>query len=181
MWKFNWVSWPQARPVDFYKTTYDVSAWKEIRFHRTAAAGVWHAYYRNLGYTFRRDFPKVMSTPPKNFTAYEERNPVGSYRRDFDVPADWKGRQIFIAFDGVDAGFFLWINGQKAGYSVNSRNVAEFDITKYVKPGKNMVAAEVYRYNTGSYLEDQDMWRLSGIFRNVTIGALLRSISVTFM
>ncbi len=170
MWKFNWVSWPQARPVDFYKTTYDVSAWKEIPVPSNwQLLGYGTPYYRNLGYTFRRDFPKVMSTPPKNFTAYEERNPVGSYRRDFDVPADWKGRQIFIAFDGVDAGFFLWINGQKAGYSVNSRNVAEFDITKYVKPGKNMVAAEVYRYNTGSYLEDQDMWRLSGIFRNVTI------------
>jgi len=170
MWKFNWVSWPQARPLDFYKTTYDVSAWKEIPVPSNwQLLGYGTPYYRNLGYTFKKDFPKVMSTPPKNFTAYEERNPVGSYRRDFDVPADWNGRQIFIAFDGVDAGFFLWINGQKVGYSVNSRNVAEFDITKYVKPGKNMVAAEVYRYTTGSYVEDQDMWRLSGIFRNVTI------------
>jgi beta-galactosidase len=170
MWKFNWVSWPQARPVDFYKTTYDVSGWKEIPVPSNwQLLGYGTPYYRNLGYTFRRDFPRVMTTPPKNFTAYEERNPVGSYRRDFEVPADWKGRQIFISFDGVDAGFFLWINGQKVGYSVNSRNVAEFDITKYVKPGSNMVAAEVYRYNTGSYLEDQDMWRLSGIFRNVTI------------
>jgi beta-galactosidase len=170
MWKFSWVSWPQARPVDFYKTTYDVSAWKEIPVPSNwQLLGYGTPYYRNLGYTFKRDFPKVMSTPPKTFTAYEERNPVGSYRRDFDVPANWKGRQIFISFDGVDAGFFLWINGQKVGYSVNSRNVAEFDITKYVKPGNNMVAAEVYRYTTGSYVEDQDMWRLSGIFRNVTI------------
>jgi beta-galactosidase len=170
MWKFSWVSWPQARPVDFYKTTYDVSAWKEIPVPSNwQLLGYGTPYYRNLGYTFKKDFPKVMSTPPKNFTAYAERNPVGSYRRDFGVPADWKGREIFIAFDGVDAGFFLWINGQKVGYSVNSRNVAEFDITKYVKPGKNMVAAEVYRYTTGSYVEDQDMWRLSGIFRNVTI------------
>jgi beta-galactosidase len=170
MWKFNWVSWPQARPVDFYKTTYDVSSWKEIPVPSNwQLLGYGTPYYRNLGYTFKRDFPKVMSTPPKNFTAYQERNPVGSYRRDFEVPAEWKGRQIFIAFDGVDAGFFLWVNGQKVGYSVNSRNVAEFDITKYVKPGKNMVAAEVYRYTTGSYVEDQDMWRLSGIFRNVTI------------
>ncbi len=170
MWKFNWVSWPQARPVDFYKTTYDVSAWKEIPVPSNwQLLGYGTPYYRNLGYTFKRDFPRVMSTPPRKFTAYEERNPVGSYRRDFEVPADWNGRQIFIAFDGVDAGFFMWVNGQKVGYSVNSRNVAEFDITKYVKPGKNMVAAEVYRYTTGSYLEDQDMWRLSGIFRNVTI------------
>ena len=125
-WKFNWVSWPQARPVDFYKTTYDVSSWKEIPVPSNwQLFGYGTPYYRNLGYTFKRDFPKVMSTPPRTYTAYEERNPVGSYRRDFEVPAEWKGRQIFIAFDGVDAGFFLWINGQKVGYSVNSRNVAE--------------------------------------------------------
>lgn len=169
-WKFNWVSWPQARPADFYKMTYDVSSWKEIQVPSNwQLLGYGTPYYRNLGYTFRKDFPKVMSTPPKNFTAYEERNPVGSYRRDFEVPTDWKGRRIFIAFDGVDAGFFIWINGQKVGYSVNSRNVAEFDITSFVKPGKNTVAVEVYRYTTGSYVEDQDMWRLSGIFRNVGI------------
>ncbi|MFZ0280008.1 MAG: glycoside hydrolase family 2 TIM barrel-domain containing protein [Bacteroidales bacterium] len=169
-WKFNWVSWPQARPVDFYKTTYDVSTWKEIPVPSNwQLFGYGTPYYRNLGYTFKKDFPRIMSTPPKNFTAFEERNPVGSYRRDFEVPANWNGRQVFIAFDGVDAGFFLWINGEKVGYSVNSRNVAEFDITKYVKPGKNVVAVEVYRYTTGSYVEDQDMWRLSGIFRNVGI------------
>ncbi|RYE04857.1 MAG: glycoside hydrolase family 2, partial [Sphingobacteriaceae bacterium] len=110
-----------------------------------------------------------MSTPPETYTAFKERNPVGSYRRDFEVPANWNGGRIFITFDGVDSGFFLWINGVKVGYSVNSRNAAEFDITKYVKPGKNMVAAEVYQYNSGSYLEDQDMWRLHGIFRNVTL------------
>ena len=170
MWKFNWVSWPQARPVDFYKPAFDVSSWKEIPVPSNwQIMGYGTPYYRNLGYTFKKDFPKVMSTPPKNFTAFEERNPVGSYRRDFDIPSDWKGRRIFIAFDGVDAGFFIWVNGEKVGYSENSRNVAEFDITMYVKPGKNMVAVEVYRYTTGSYVEDQDMWRLSGIFRNVTI------------
>ena len=76
---------------------------------------------------------------------------------------------MFLTFDGVDSAFFLWINGQKVGYSINSRNAAEFDITKYVKPGKNLVAVEVYRFSAGSFLEDQDMWRLSGIFRNVTL------------
>ena len=158
------------RPVDFYKPTFDVSSWKEIPVPSNwQVLGYGTPYYRNVGYTFKKDFPHVMSDPPKNFTAYEERNPVGSYRRDFDLPSDWKGRQIFLTFDGVDAGFFLWINGEKVGYSVNSRNAAEFDVTKYVKPGKNMVAVEVYRYTSGSYLEDQDMWRLSGIFRNVTI------------
>ena len=170
MWKFNWVAWPNQRSVDFYKTDYDVSGWKEIPVPSNwQVLGYGTPYYRNLGYTFKIDFPHVMSEPPKNYTAYEERNPVGSYRRDFDVPADWNGRRVFITFDGVDAGFFIWVNGQKVGYSTNSRNAAEFDITKYVKPGKNMVAVEVYRYCSGSYLEDQDMWRLSGIFRNVTL------------
>ena len=170
MWKFNWVSWPQARPVDFYKTTYNVSSWREIPVPSNwQVLGYGTPYYRNLGYIIRKDFPRVMSTPPKTFTAYVERNPVGSYRRDFDVPAEWKGRRIFIEFDGVDAGFFLWVNGEKVGFSVNSRNAAEFDITNLVKPGKNMVAAEVYRFTSGTWLEDQDMFRLSGIFRNVTI------------
>ena len=170
MWKFNWVSWPQARPVDFYKPEFNVSSWKEIPVPSNwQLLGYGTPYYRNNGYIIKKDFPYVMSTPPKNFTAYEERNPVGSYRRDFEIPEEWKGRQIFLTFDGVDAGFFLWINGVKVGFSVNSRNAAEFDITKYVKPGKNMVAAEVYRFTSGTWLEDQDMWRLSGIFRNVTV------------
>jgi beta-galactosidase len=169
-WKFNWVAWPQMRPVDFYKPEYNVSSWKEIPVPSNwQILGYGTPYYRNLGYILRKDFPRVMSMPPKTFTAYEERNPVGSYRRDFDLPADWKGRQIFLTFEGVDAGFFLWINGEKVGFSVNSRNAAEFDITKYVKPGKNMVAVEVYRFTSGTWLEDQDMWRLSGIFRNVTM------------
>ena len=169
-WKFNWVPEPGLRPVDFYKPDFDVSAWKEIPVPSNwQVLGYGTPYYRNVGYTFQKDWPHVMSEPPKNYTAYNERNPVGSYRRDFEVPADWQGRRVFITFDGVDSAFFLWINGQKVGYSVNSRNAAEFDITRYVKPGKNMVAVEVYRYSAGSYLEDQDMWRLSGIFRNVTL------------
>jgi beta-galactosidase len=170
MWKFNWVSWPQARPVDFYKPEFSVASWKEIPVPSNwQLLGYGTPYYRNNGYIIKKDFPHVMSTPPKNFTAYDERNPVGSYRRDFEIPASWNGRQIFLTFDGVDAGFFLWVNGDKVGFSVNSRNAAEFDITKYVRPGKNMVAVEVYRFTSGTWLEDQDMWRLSGIFRNVTI------------
>ena len=170
IWKFNWVDWPYKRPVDFYKPAYDVSSWKEIPVPSNwQVLGYGTPYYRNMGYTFKANFPQVMSEPSKKYTAYEERNPVGSYRRDFDLPKEWNGRRIFITFDGVDASFFLWINGQKVGYSTNSRNVAEFDITNYVKPGKNIVAVEVYRYYSGSYLEDQDMWRLSGIYRNVTL------------
>ena len=127
-------------------------------------------YYKNLGYIFQKDWPKVMNEPPKDWTAYDERNPVGSYRRTFTVPAAWEGAgRPFLKFDGVDAGFFLWINGHKVGYSQNSRNAAEFDVTKYLQPGENTVAVEVYRFTAGSYFEDQDMWRLSGIFRNVTL------------
>ncbi|MDF2191467.1 glycoside hydrolase family 2 TIM barrel-domain containing protein [Paraflavitalea sp. CAU 1676] len=170
MWKFHWVDWPQKRPVDFYEPTYDVSKWKEINVPSNwQLEGYGTPYYSNFNYIFQSDFPRVMSTPPVKFTAYKERNPVGSYRRDFTVPENWNGRRIFITFDGVDAGFFIWVNGEKVGYGVNSRNAIDFDLTKYIKPGKNVLAVEVYRFNSGSYLEDQDMWRLSGIFRNVTL------------
>ena len=170
LWKFNWVDWPQKRPVDFYKPAYDVSGWKDIKVPGNfQVEGYGTPYYSNLTYIFKKDFPRIMSTPSIKYTAFKERNPVGSYRRDFTVPSEWNGRRIFITFDGVDAGFFIWVNGQKVGYSVNSRNAAEFDLTKYVKSGKNTLAVEVYRFTSGSYLENQDMWRLSGIFRNVTL------------
>ena len=170
LWKFNWVPGPEKRPVDFYKVSYDVSSWKEITVPSNwEVQGYGTPFYRNNGYTIKKDFPHVMSEPDKKYTAYTERNPVGSYRREFDVPANWNGRRIFITFDGVDCAFFIWVNGEKVGYSVNSRNAAEFDVTKYVKAGKNMVAVEVYAYSSGTWLEDQDMWRLHGIFRNVTL------------
>ena len=170
-WKFNYVPRPEMRPVDFYRTDFDDSAWKTIPVPSNwQLHGYGTPYYSNFTYTFQNDFPHVMSEPPRDWTAYEERNPVGSYRRDFTVPANWNGRRTFLTFDGVDATFFLWINGQKVGYSENSRNAAEFDITPYLRAGQtNKLAVEVYRYCTGSYLEDQDMWRLSGIFRNVTL------------
>lgn len=169
-WKFNYSIRPEVRPLNFYQPSYDVSGWKEIQVPSNwQVLGYGTPYYRNFGYVFQKDFPYVMSEPPANYTAYTERNPVGSYRREFYLPKVWNGRRIFITFDGVDSGFFLWINGEKVGYSVNSRNAAEFDITKYAKPGKNTIAVEVYRFCAGSYLEDQDMWRLSGIFRNVKI------------
>lgn len=169
-WKFNWVPSPEKRPVDFYKPDYDVSAWKEIPVPSNwEIHGYGTPFYRNNGYTIKKDFPYIMSEPDKNYTAYIERNPVGSYRRNFDVPADWTGRRTFITFDGVDCAFFIWVNGRKVGYSVNSRNAAEFDLTNYLQPGKNVLAVEVYQYSSGTWLEDQDMWRLHGIFRNVTL------------
>lgn len=170
-WKFNWVDWPQKRPINFYKPDYDVSRWKDIKVPSSfQVQGYGTPDYSNFTLIFQSDFPRVMTEPTnKKYTTLSERNPVGSYRRDFIVPENWNGRRIFVTFNGVDAGFFLWVNGKKVGYSVNSRNAAEFDLTNYVKPGKNMIAVEVYRFVSGSYLENQDMWRLSGIFRNVTL------------
>jgi beta-galactosidase len=170
-WKFHWVRRPEERPVDFYKPDYDVSSWKEIPVpSNMEVQGYGTPIYTNFTYPFKKDWPRVTSEPPREYTAYLERDPVGSYRREFDVPAAWSGRRIFLTFDGVDSAFFVWVNGKKVGYSVNSRNPAEFDLTSYVVPGqKNLLAVEVYRYSAGSYMEDQDMWRLSGIFRNVTL------------
>jgi len=170
LWKFNWVPRPEQRPVNFYQPDFDVSAWSEIPVPSNwEVQGYGTPIYRNAGNTIKVDVPRVMSEPPENFTAFVERNPVGSYRREFDIPPEWSGRRVFLSFDGVDSAFFIWINGLKVGYSTNSRNVAEFDITSYLKVGKNFVAAEVYQYNSSTYLEDMDMWRLHGIFRNVTL------------
>jgi beta-galactosidase len=169
-WKFNWVPQPALRPVDFYKPDFDASGWTNIPVPSNwQIQGYGTPFYRNNGYTFQKNWPHVLTEPPSNFTSRIERDPVGSYRREFEVPAAWAGRRVFITFDGVDSAFYLWINGKKVGFSVNSRNAAEFDITDYLQPGKNLVAAEVYTYSAGSYIEDQDMWRLSGIFRNVTL------------
>jgi beta-galactosidase len=157
-WKFNWVRKPSERPLDFYKSEYDVSGWDEI-----PVPSNWqmHGYGRPIYLNMRFPFP---SNPPHIPHSY---NPVGSYRREFTVPAGWDGRQVFIHFDGVKSAFYLWVNGQLLGYSQGSMTPAEFNITKYIRPGKNILAVEVYRWSDGSYLEDQDMWRLSGIYRNV--------------
>ena len=172
MWKFNWVKHPDERPLDFYKPSFDVSAWKDIPVPSCwQVLGYGTPYYKNMGYIIKKDFPHVMTDPPQDYTAFVERNPVGSYRRTFDLPSDWVGRRVFLAFSGVDSAFFVWINGEKVGYSVNSRNTAEFDVTPYVKPGKNMVAVEVYRFSSGTWFEDQDMFRLSGIFRDCYLWA----------
>lgn len=157
-WKFNWVPKPADRPMDFFKPDFDVSTWKEI-----PVPSNWqlHGYgipiYTNTVYPFKVDPPHIQ----------HDNNPVGSYRRNFILPNDWEGKEIFIHFDGVKSAFYLWINGQKVGYSQGSMTPAEFNITKYLKRGENTLAAEVYRWSDGSYLEDQDMWRFSGIYRDV--------------
>ncbi len=157
-WKFNWVNKPSDRPVDFYKPNYDVSAWKDINVPSNwQFEGFDIPIYLNSDYLFPMNPPFIDNSW----------NPVGSYRREFEIPADWKERQTFLVFDGAEAAMYLWINGEFVGYSEDSRLPAEFNITKYLKAGKNVLAAEVYRFSDGSYLEAQDMWRLSGIFRRV--------------
>ena len=169
-WKFNYVKRPEKRPVDFYKTDYDVSGWKTIKVPgnwQTQGYGV--PIYVNQTYPFARNWPKVTDEPRKDWTAHEYRNPVGSYRRTFTLPKDWDGRETFIHFGGVESAFYLWINGEKVGYSQGSYLPAEFHLSKYLKPGENTIAVEVYRWSDGSYLEDQDFWRLSGMFRDVVL------------
>lgn len=157
-WKFNWVNKPDDRPQDFYKLTYDVSAWKEINVPSNwQFEGYDIPIYLNSDYLFKMNPPFIEHSW----------NPVGSYRKEFEVPADWKERQTFLVFDGVESAMYLWVNGEFVGYSEDSRLPAEFNITKFLREGKNTIAAEVYRFSDGSYLEAQDMWRLSGIFRNV--------------
>jgi len=170
-WKFHWVKQPDLRPVDFYKPDFDVSSWKEIPVPSNwEMEGYGTPIYTNITYPFKRDAPRVTGTPDDHsWTAFSQRDPVGSYRRDFDVPASWNGRQTYLLFNGVNSAYYVWINGQKVGYSQDSRMVAEFNITKYLQPGKNTIAVEVYRWSDGSYMEDQDFWRMSGIFRDVTL------------
>jgi len=160
-WKFNWVRRPQDRPKDFFKIEYDAIEWDEI-----PVPSNWqmHGYgipiYLNIRYprsVSKKNIPKIS----------HEYNPVGSYRTEFIIPDNWDNREVFIHFDGVKSAFYLWINGKKVGYSQGSMTPAEFNITKYLQKGNNILAVEVYRWSDGSYLEDQDMWRLSGIYRDV--------------
>jgi beta-galactosidase len=157
-WQFNWVRKPADRPVGFENPEYDVSSWGTIPVPSNwEMEGHGLRIYSNIEYPFPKDLPNAPT----------EWNPVGSYRREFEVPVAWDGREVRIVFDGVESAFYLWINGQKVGYSQGSRTPAEFDITQYLQKGSNTLAVEVYRWSDGSYLEDQDFWRLSGIFREV--------------
>lgn len=169
-WKFKWVKQPSERPNNFYKPSYDVSGWKEI-----PVPSNWEMYgygtpiYTNITYPFKNNPPFIQ--PQKGYTSEKEPNPVGSYRRNFVLPNDWTGKEIFVHFDGAYSGLYVWINGNKVGYSQGANNVAEFNITKYVKPGNNIIAAQVFRWTDGSYIEDQDMFRMSGIHRDVFLYA----------
>ncbi|MHA1857747.1 MAG: glycoside hydrolase family 2 TIM barrel-domain containing protein [Promethearchaeota archaeon] len=164
-WRFNWVEKPEERPIDFYKVDYDDSYWKNIEVPSNwQLSGYGIPYYTNKKYPFRH---KRRVSPPKIPHDY---NPVGSYRLSFKLPQAWKNfeeREVFIHFGGVKSAFYIWINEQFIGYSQGSMTPSEFRITDHLQNGENLLAVEVYRWSDGSYLEDQDMWRFSGIFRNV--------------
>jgi len=169
-WKFNWVKQPSERPVDFYKTDYDVSSWKEIPVPSNwEMLGYGTPIYTNVNYP-HANFPPLI-LPRGGATSEKEPNPVGSYRREFDLPSSWDDKEIILHFNGCYSGLYVFVNGHKVGYSQGANNDAEFNITPYVIAGKNMIACEVYRWTDGSYIEDQDMFRLSGIHRDVYVYA----------
>ena len=183
-WRFHWAPDPEHRPADFFQADYDASSWDEVSVPMS-----WNIYgiqkngdlkyglpiYVNQRVIFKHTVAVddwkggVMRTPDKSWTTYKYRNEVGSYLKTFEIPASWDGREVFISFDGVDSFFYLWINGHYVGFSKNSRNAARFNITRFLKKGTNVVAAEVYRNSDGSFLESQDMFRLPGIFRTVAL------------
>ena len=161
IWKFNWVKNADARPTDFYRTDYNDKGWGQMK-----VPGVWEMngygdpIYVNVGYAWRSQY--------KNNPPYVpiENNHVGSYRKEIIIPAEWSGKEIFAHFGSVASNMYLWVNGKYVGYSEDSKLEAEFNLTKYLKPGKNLIAFQVFRWCDGTYLEDQDFFRYSGVGRN---------------
>ena len=162
-WTFKWVEKPVDVPEGFFTDNFDTSGWEKIRVPSNwQMRGYGHAKFRNIALCFRAEPPKVPS----------DYNPVGLYRRYFQVPELWQDRDILLRFEGVKAAARVWINGKYVGYNEGSFEPAEFDITPFVTPGANLVAVEVLRFCDGTFLENQDMWRLSGIFRDVKLTAV---------
>jgi len=158
-WKFNWVSKPDERPLEFFNLDYNVNTWEDISVPSSwQLEGYGKPIYTNVKHPFPDPKPPV---PPR------DNNPVGSYRRTFTLPDNWEDGQIIVHFDGVKSAFFLWINGKKVGYSQGSMTPAEFNITSYLSPGENSIAVQVFRWSDAAFIEDQDFWRLSGIYRDV--------------
>lgn len=162
-WKFHWVENPELRPVNFYQKEFNASLWSDIPVPSNwELQGYGIPIYVNIPYEFMPD--KSRPIPPY---LPEERNPVGSYIHEFNIPEVWTHQQIILHFGAVKSAMYVWVNGEYAGYSQGSKLPAEFDISELVVPGKNKLAVEVYRWSDGSYLECQDFWRISGIERDV--------------
>lgn len=200
IWKFFWVKSPNQRPFWFFKDDYDTRDWKDMKVPSNwQMQGFDIPVYTNIPYPFweyedvfnsknedltdvpTKAQPGDSKNPPLINTSYKYKkqppfiphdwNPVGSYKRNFTVPSEWKDKEIFLHFGAVSSAFYVWVNEKLVGYSQDSKMPAEFDITHYLKSGKNTVSVEVYRWSDGSYLEDQDFWRLSGIQRSVFLHA----------
>ncbi|WP_298363540.1 glycoside hydrolase family 2 TIM barrel-domain containing protein [uncultured Lutibacter sp.] len=180
-WKFNYVGKSNDRPQDFIAKDFngDSKDWKDIPVPSNwELEGHGQPIYSNIIYPFTPDIFNggtrnfnYMGPHPPQFPYVEKYrdNPVGSYYRDFTIPVDWNNQTVVLHFGGVSSAFYVWVNGKKVGYSQGSRLAAEFDITEYISEGKNRVAVQAFRWSDGSYLEDQDMWRLSGIHRDVML------------
>lgn len=176
IWKFNWVRKPADRPTDFYSMAFNASGWDDIPVPSNwELEGYGVPIYVNHQYEFA-DYKAPVSPEiefvdkiyPKNpGRVPHDYNPVGSYIRSFTVPDFWKGRRVFLQFGAVKSAMYVWVNGQKVGYSQGSKTPAEWDITDFLTAGENKLAVEVYRWSDGSYLECQDFWRISGIERDV--------------
>ncbi|MEM2921979.1 MAG: beta-galactosidase subunit alpha, partial [Candidatus Bathyarchaeia archaeon] len=158
-WMFKLVPNPGSVPEGFYKEDFDINWFEKIPVPSNwQMLGYDKPIYTNVAYPFRPDPPRVP----------HDENPTGLYRRAFEIPEAWSGRQVFLVFEGVDSAFYTWVNGRLVGYSEDSRLPAEFNITPYVRFGKqNTLVVQVIKWSDGSYLEDQDMWRMSGIYRDV--------------
>ncbi|MDR1096609.1 MAG: DUF4981 domain-containing protein [Tannerella sp.] len=177
-WRFFWVKDADARPADFYQPNYNDKGWGTMN-----VPGLWELngygdpIYVNIGYAWRSQFK---NNPPE---VPAENNHTGSYRREITIPAGWNGKQIFAHFGSVTSNIYVWINGQFAGYSEDSKLEAEFNITKYVKPGKNLIAFQTFRWCDGTYIEDQDFFRFSGVGRDCYLYArnpkYIRDIRIT--
>lgn len=166
MWKFSWVREPALRPIQFYEEAYDDRNWASFPVPANwEINGYGIPIYVNHPFEFKTKDP----TPPDIPDGY---NPVGSYRKQFDIPKSWDEKEIFIHFGAVKSAFYIWLNGKKIGYSQGSKLPAEFNLTPYIRQGTNTLAIEVYRWSDGSYLECQDFWRISGIERDVYLYAI---------
>lgn len=166
-WKFNWVMGIDKRPVDFYKDDFDVSSWDDID-----VPSVWQLKGYGKPYYIAFDYPPAISTKKSEIPKINhDLNEVGCYKKTFNIQEEFIGREFFIHFGAVKSAFYVYVNGKKVGYSQGSMTPSEFNITNYIKKGENSVAVEVYRFSDGTYLEDQDMWFFSGIYREVYIYA----------
>lgn len=172
VWKFHWSPDPQSRPQNFYETGYDSNGWDDIIVPCAwQLQGFGKPIYTNITSPYKISTDGSVTEEPDNkqWYHYDHRNPVGSYITTIDLKEKEAGKHYFLEFGGVKSAMYVWINGRKVGYSQNSMCPAEFDVTEYLHNGQNKLAVEVYRWSDGSYLEDQDMWRFSGIFRSVKL------------